>query len=101
MSTVGQRERITQDRVIKLFTDELDYNYLGNWEKRDNNRNIEEQILRDWLTGRGYSLALINRALRELDQAAALGEGKNLYDANKVVYGLLRYEPASTTKRSG
>lgn len=34
---------------------------------------------------------LINRTLRELDQAAALGEGQNLYDANKAVYRLLRY----------
>jgi len=33
----------------------------------------------------------INKVLRELDIASALGQGKNLYDANKDVYRLLRY----------
>lgn len=37
------------------------------------------------------SNTLIAKTLRELDQAAALGEGQNLYDANKAVYRLLRY----------
>jgi len=31
------------------------------------------------------------RAIRQLDAAAALGEGKKLYYANKAVYQLLRY----------
>ncbi len=35
--------------------------------------------------------ALINRVIRQLDSAAALGEGKKLYYANKEVYRLLRY----------
>lgn len=90
-SNVGQRERLTQDRVVKLFQAHLGYTYLGNWYYRENNRNIEEELLRTWLQGRGVSEALITRALRKLDQAAALGEGKNLYDANKAVYSLLRY----------
>jgi type I restriction enzyme, R subunit len=91
MSTVGQRERATQNRVIQLFQNQLGYAYLGNWQDRPNNRNIEEGLLRDWLAKRGYSNTLINRALHQLGQAAALGEGKNLYDANKAVYSLLRY----------
>ncbi len=91
MTTVGQRERQTQNRVIRLFRDALGYDYLGNWQDRENNRNIEEGLLLDWLSGQGYSDDLINRALHRLGQAAALGEGKRLYDANKAVYRLLRY----------
>lgn len=91
MSTVGQIERICQNRVVKLFQEQLGYRYLGNWEKRDNNRNIETEILSQWLRQRGVNDILINKTLRELDQAAALSEGKNLYDANKAVYRLLRY----------
>ncbi|MDX2230551.1 MAG: HsdR family type I site-specific deoxyribonuclease [Leptolyngbyaceae cyanobacterium bins.349] len=91
MSTVGQRERITQNRVVKLFQAQLGYTYLGNWGDRDNNRNIEPGLLTQWLKQQGTSDILINKVLRQLDQAAALGEGQNLYDANKAVYRLLRY----------
>lgn len=34
MSTVGPTERATQDRVVALFHDRLDYTYLGNWKTR-------------------------------------------------------------------
>lgn len=36
MNGVGQPERTTQNRVIALFRDELDYRYLGDWT--DHNR---------------------------------------------------------------
>lgn len=91
MSNVGQRERATQDRLVQFFQQELGYRYLGNWEYRENNRNIEPELLTDWLRKRGVSEALIKRAIRQLDAAAALGEGKKLYYANKEVYRLLRY----------
>jgi type I restriction enzyme R subunit len=91
VSTVGQRERATQNRVVQLFQTHLGYRYLGNWEARPNNRNIEADLLRSWLSRQGISETLIAKALRELDQAAALGDSQNLYDANKAVYGLLRY----------
>ena len=45
MSTVGQPERATQNRVIALFRDELGYRYLGDWTDRDGNSNIEEGLL--------------------------------------------------------
>ena len=45
MNTVGQPERATQNRVIKLFRDELSYRYLGDWTDRDGNTNIEEGLL--------------------------------------------------------
>jgi type I restriction enzyme R subunit len=91
MSTVGQKEHQTQARVIKLFCEQLGYDFLGNWIDREDNRNIEEDLLRDWLTKRSVSEALIARALHQFGKAATLGEGKSLYDANRTVYDLLRY----------
>ncbi len=90
MSKVGQLERITQNRVVNLFQ-QLGYSYLGNWDTRANNRNIEPDLLSKWLQPQGASKNLIDKTLRELDKAATLGEGQNLYDANKAVYRLLRY----------
>lgn len=91
MSQVGDIERMTQDRVVRLLREQLGYSYLGNWETRTGNSNIEEAILRRYLREeRGYSETLIDRALYELSTAARdLGDG--LYKANKKVYGLLRY----------
>jgi type I restriction enzyme R subunit len=91
MSDVGQIERRTQDRVVRLFQERLGYRYLGNRQYRPGNSNVEEEDLRAWLRRRGTSEALITRTLHRLGQAAALGEGKSLYDANREVYGLLRY----------
>ncbi|MEO0373747.1 MAG: HsdR family type I site-specific deoxyribonuclease [Cyanobacteria bacterium P01_A01_bin.17] len=91
MSTVGQRERVTQNRVVQLFQTQLGYAYLGNWETRPNNRNIEATLLSQWLSRQGISDTLITKALRILEQAAALGDSQTLYDANKTVYSLLRY----------
>lgn len=91
MNSVGQRERMTQKRVIQLFTEHLGYRYLGNWHKREDNRNIEPGLVSTWLTKCGVSEVLIDRVLRQLDRAASLGEGRILYDANKEVYRLLRY----------
>ncbi len=90
MTTVGQIERLTQNRVVALFQKQLDYDYLGNWEERENNSNIEEDILRKYLTERGYSQTLIGKAIHELTRAAT-NQSKSLYDINKDVYTLLRY----------
>ena len=91
MSTVGQKERATQNRVVRFFQEVLGYRYLGDWQERAGNKNIETGSLTTWLSQRGVSEALANRAIRQLDTAAALGEGKKLYYANKAVYQLLRY----------
>jgi type I restriction enzyme R subunit len=91
MSKVGQLERATQNRIVKLFRDQLGYAYLGNWIDRPDNSNIEKGLLTDWLKRQGVSDVLITRAFRELENAAALGEGRHLYEANKDVYRLLRY----------
>jgi len=91
MSNVGQRERVTQDRVVKFFQEELNYEYLGDWHERKNNRNVEPKLLTKWLVKQGVSDTLITRALRKLVKAAGLREGKKLFDANKEVYRMLRY----------
>jgi type I restriction enzyme R subunit len=93
MSTIGEIEHITQNRVVKLFTDKngLAYDYLGNWEDRLNNSNIEETLLRNYLINKaGYPLDLVNRAIYKL-QAEARNYDRNLYNNNKEVYTLLRY----------
>lgn len=90
MSKVGDRERVTQDRVIKLFTEKLGYKYLGNWHDREGNSNIEEAILKDYLKRKGYRDDLINRAIEQLTKAAN-NQVDKLYYVNKEVYTLLRY----------
>ena len=44
MSTIGQIEKRTQQRVVKLFREQLGYDYLGNWTDREGNRNIEPEL---------------------------------------------------------
>lgn len=90
MSPVGPTEKTTQDRVVALFRDRLDYTYLGNWKSRAGNANVESELLAVWLRRRGVDEALITRALHQLDKAAG-DSSKSLYDRNRAVYELLRY----------
>ena len=91
MSNVGQIERKTQDRVLKLFRDDLEFEYIGNWEYREANSNVEVDLLTANLRARGYDDNLINRAIDRLKSDASLGGGRHLYEANQDVYRLLRY----------
>lgn len=91
MSDVGQIERKAQDRVVGLFRDQLDFDYLGNWEYREGNSNIETELLVQNLKARGYDDNLITRTLDQLGKAASVGAGHDLYEANRDVYQLLRY----------
>ncbi|ACL72857.1 type I restriction-modification system restriction subunit [Thioalkalivibrio sulfidiphilus HL-EbGr7] len=97
MSSIGQPERVTQNRVVQLFRDELGYDYLGDWGEREGNSNIEEGLLTQWLAGRGYSQAQISRAIHKL-RAEANDHGRELYENNKHIYGLLRYGVAVKTE---
>lgn len=87
---VGQLERKTQDRIVALFRDRLGYDYLGNFEEREENNNVEEAYLRPFLLRAGHSDALINKAIEELKKSANRPH-LSLYDLNKETYSLLRY----------
>ncbi|MDX8407206.1 MAG: HsdR family type I site-specific deoxyribonuclease, partial [Mariprofundaceae bacterium] len=90
MSSIGLSERETQNRVVKLFRDELDYSYLGNREYREGNSNIEEDLLADYLSRNGYSAGHISRAVHAL-RTEATNHSRSLYENNKKVYAMLRY----------
>ncbi len=92
MSTVGQREILTQQCVAALFfKDAPSYAYLGHWKDRASNGNVEEALLTDWLKRQGHDDKIITKATRELSKATAVSGSKTLYDATREVYGLLRY----------
>ena len=90
MSTVGQTERATQNRIIALFRDELGYRYLSDWTDRDGNSNVEEELVTKWLEGRGYTTAQIAATMYRL-QTEASNSNRSLYANNQAVYSLLRY----------
>ena len=89
MSTVGPPERHTQDRVIKLFRDELGYRFLGDWTDGPNS-NIDDKLLADWLAARGHTPQQISVVLHKL-RVEADNHNRTLYGNNEAVYGLLRY----------
>src|SRR5258708_18513041 len=90
MNAVGKPERVTQNRVIALFREELGYRYVGDWSDRSGNSNIEEELLKGYLTKCSYSPEHISRAIYLL-KTEALNPSRSLYENNKAVYGLLRY----------
>ena len=90
MSDVGQPERRAQDRVVELFRERLHFDYLGNWEHRENS-NVEVKLLWQNLKVRGCDDNLINKAIDKLKSDSSLGGGRDLYEANRDVYNLLRY----------
>lgn len=90
MSTIDQPERTTQKRIISLFRKELGYRYLGDWTDREDNSNIEERLLKDYLARNRYTPAQISAALYKL-RTEADNHSRNLYGNNQAVYNLLRY----------
>jgi type I restriction enzyme R subunit len=90
MSTIGQSERATQNRVIALFRNQLGYRYLGDWSEPTGNSNIEETSLTAWLTARGHTPQQIAIALHKL-RTEASNPNRGLYGNNQAVYNLLRY----------
>ena len=88
---VGKSERISQNRVISLFQNELGYSYLGDWEEEIRIQPIEEDLLVQYLTGKGkYSNDLAKKAIDSFIKSTSnLSDG--LYETNKKIYQLLRY----------
>ena len=79
-------ERKTQNRVIDLFTNKsrsncLGYEYLGDWQQKENNSCIEVDLLKINLTKRGYSELAILSAIQKLNAAIDV-TGVTLYQAN-------------------
>ena len=89
--SVGQIEKRTQARVVKLFRETLGYDYLGDWTDREDNRNIEPELLRTLLRKQGHDESLIAQSAVPCSNKAAGDTSKSLYDRNRDVYGLLRY----------
>ena len=91
MSTVGQKERATQDRIVELFRQKLGYRYLGNFEENEDNSNVIQDVLTQYLSEKkGYSPTLISKALYQFNKAVG-DQSNSLYEVNKQVYSLLRY----------
>ena len=91
MSSVGEREVLTQKRVVAFLENAHGYVYLGHWKDRPDNSNVEEGLLVEWLKRQGHGAKTVQKVLFELGKVVALGGSKTLYDANREVYGLLRY----------
>jgi type I restriction enzyme R subunit len=89
-----RREKVTQNRVIKLFTDITRPDYLGYENLGDrsskSNKNIESEILKKNLKRRNYTDAQISAAILQLETAAE-STGTTLYHANLRTFNLLRY----------
>jgi type I restriction enzyme R subunit len=86
-----RKERVTQNRVIQLFVEQLGYAYLGDLEDQDNT-NIREEDLRSWLVSQNkYSDSSISRAIFDFTKAANINPSDDLYPINKEVYSKLRY----------
>lgn len=90
MNNIGQIERLSQNRIVKLFREQLGYIYYGNWEEREKNSNIEESHLGSYLLKQGYSVTVFSKAIYELKQVAD-SFNDDLYLKNKKIYAMLRY----------
>jgi type I restriction enzyme R subunit len=88
---IGEIERKTQNRIVQLFQKKLNYTYLGNYQYREGNSNVEKELLTKFLIEKQhYSLADTKKAIGVLERAAICNPD-TMYDVNHAVYGLLRY----------
>lgn len=78
---IGDTERKTQNRVIDLLlSEDMGYKYLGFWQDREDNSNIEKEPLTKFLQSQGYSDELIRKAINHLENTARLGAGNDNSD---------------------
>jgi len=85
-----RNERVTHNRVVQLLVEQLNYTYLGNLHDQENS-NIRDKDVKDWLSKTGYSEAVIGKALLDFKRTAALNPSDDLYPVNRDVYYKLRY----------
>jgi len=89
MAKINETERTTQDRVVRFFQKELNYEYYGNLHSQINTNIIIEKLTA-YLTERGCSASLSAKAIDALISAAGnLQQGP--YKTNQEVYSLLKY----------
>lgn len=90
-SHIGEPERPVQNRLLALFKEKLKYEYLGNYEYRTCNRNIERKLLFDYLMStKKWSKDEAKRAITKLEKEAYCTP-QNMQEKNEKVYSLLRY----------
>lgn len=90
-SHIGEPERSVQNRLLVLFKEKLMYEYLGNYEYRTCNRNIESKLLFEYLMStQKWSEDEANRAITKLEKEAYCTP-QNMQEKNEKVYSLLRY----------
>lgn len=90
-SHIGEPERSVQNRLLALFKEKLKYEYLGNYEYRTCNRNIERKLLFDYLMStKKWSGDEAKRAITKLEKEAYCTP-QNMQEKNEKVYSLLRY----------
>lgn len=90
MGDINKKEYETQRRIVdKIFVKKLNYKYLGNYKDRENNSNVEEELLLKFLLKK-YSEPIAKRAVQEL-VSIAHNETRTLFENNKEIYNLLKY----------
>ena len=66
MKAAGEREIRTQRRVVAFLREALGYGYLGHWRDRAGNRNVEEDLIRNWLERQGHDNRITTGMIRYL-----------------------------------
>jgi type I restriction enzyme R subunit len=104
-----EKEREYQNSVVKVFIEQLKYDYLGNWQypkgakvRSDGKANspILDDKVREYLSEAGYTPMQIEEALRQLKSEARLSDKKfvTLSDtSNRVYEKLIHPIPAKPT----
>jgi len=89
---IGEPERPVQNRLVRLFKQQLGYHYLGNYEYRSENKNIERKLLMQFLTNEHnhWSEAEAKKAVAALEKTARCTP-ETMAVKNQEVYSMLRY----------
>ena len=88
---IGKPEIATQDRLLRLFHDELGYDYLGNLKPLDN-KNLRVEDLYSWLNKANPGRTeLAAKALDKFAKAPQNFQTTQIAAANEEIYGMLKY----------